>query len=45
VRRGNDFREEIDVVIRCAKIIEELLRPMVERLWRGIFKKRMKVAT
>jgi hypothetical protein len=37
--------EEIDVAIRCAKNIEELTRPMVERLWKRIFLKRMKMAT
>jgi hypothetical protein len=37
--------EEINVVIRCAKDIEDSTRPVLERLWRGIFKKRLKVAT
>jgi len=38
------FTEEINEVVRCAKNIEEMIRPLVERLCRGIFKKRTKVA-
>lgn len=36
--------KEIGEIVRCAKEIEEMIRPPLKRLQRGIFKRHAKVA-
>jgi hypothetical protein len=36
--------KEIGEIVRCAKEIEEMIRPPIKRLQRGIFKRHAKVA-
>jgi hypothetical protein len=44
VWRGNNL-ENIGVVVRCVEDIKGSTRLMLERLWRGIFIKKPRMAT
>ncbi len=37
--------EEISEAIKCVKDIEEMTRPLLKKLWKGIFRRRARVAT
>jgi uncharacterized protein with von Willebrand factor type A (vWA) domain len=41
---GKRFTKEISEASRFVENIEEMTRPLLERLWRGIFRRRIKVA-
>jgi hypothetical protein len=36
--------EEINEAIRCAKNIKEMIKPLLKRLWKGIFRRQARVA-
>jgi hypothetical protein len=42
---GKRFMEEINEIVRCAYDIKEMTKPLLERLWKGIFKRLIKMAT
>lgn len=42
---GKRFMEEINEIVRCANDIEETTKPILERLWKGNFKRPIRVVT
>ncbi len=44
-QEGKQFMEEISEAIKCVKDIEEMTRPLLKKLWKGIFRRRARVAT